>query len=163
MRFVTCVLAVAVAFGLASDLSAAQKTKKGKGDATAAVLRVPAGIELTTEQQAKVDAIKAGMADAVKAAAKKKSDAVPAEVLKAVAEAGKAAREAGKKGKELQAAMDAPLADLSAEQKTAYDEAMKEIKGLQDAFVAKLSEEVLTAEQKEKLPKAAPKKGKKKE
>lgn len=130
----------------------AQKEKKKDRELPVVTntFKVPEGVTLTTDQQAKFDALKAEYTPKVKEAAAKVETVLTAEQRKARRTAGAAARSEGKKGKEVKAAIDA-AANLSDEQTKQLAEAEAQLKLLQTEVRDKQLE-ILTPEQKSVIP-----------
>lgn len=143
------VLAICVA-AEAQNAKAGKKGKKARAKATPAVFKLPAEITLSDEQQAKFDELKTQYASKLADAQKKVNDVFTAEQQTARKAARKDAVAAGKKGKELNAAVEAAV-ELSDEQKTQLADARKEARQLQ-VEIKKQVVALLTAEQKQLLP-----------
>ncbi|HUY91083.1 MAG TPA: hypothetical protein VMV10_20260 [Pirellulales bacterium] len=143
------VLAMSVA-AEAQNAKAEKQGKKAKAKPTPAAFKLPAEITLSAEQQAKLDELKTQYADKLTDAQKKVNDVFTAEQKAARLAARKDAVAAGKKGKELNAAVDAAV-QLSDEQKTQLADAQKAARKLQ-AEVRKQVVALLTDEQKQLLP-----------
>ncbi|MGC1274516.1 MAG: hypothetical protein WBC44_12495 [Planctomycetaceae bacterium] len=155
----------AVVCGLAMPLAAAPKegAKAGarkKADKQSALpagmYKLPEVITLTDEQKPKVEALNKEYAPKFRELAKKNRDLLTKEQRQARRDAMKSAKEAGKKGKQLQADVQAAM-QLSAEQKEQLEKLKAETMTLRTQMQEKVVS-VLTPEQKEQLPK--PKKGK---
>lgn len=159
--FAHTLLVLALSALLATSVSAQEKKKKPEGakggKAAAAAIKLPPGIELSAEQQAKVEELNKQYGPRLQELAKKSGEILSPEQRKARKEAGDAAKAEGKKGKEVQEAVDAAL-KLSDEQKKQLDDVQAQQKALQAEIRGKL-EEILTAEQKAKLPGAKGAKG----
>jgi Spy/CpxP family protein refolding chaperone len=118
-----------------------------------------AGLDLTAEQQAKIDEIRKEYRPKLAEIQKRRNEIMTPERRKTEKEAKQSAKDAGKKGKKAKADVDAAL-DLS----PAESEKLAAIEKERQALIAKINVEVralLTEEQKAKLPEPA-KKGKKK-
>jgi Spy/CpxP family protein refolding chaperone len=160
MKIVRTLVVLVVALLLAVPGLAAEKKAKSKTPpcpAAQRVERIVHGLTLTAEQTAKLDELKKEygpkLADAIK-----KSEVMTPEMKKARDEAAKTAKAAGKKGKELNAAIDA-AGTLTADQKAQASQAKKQISALEKELREKVVAQ-LTAEQKEKInKKPEPKKG----
>tara|TARA_B100000029_G_scaffold129507_1_gene123000 strand:- start:73 stop:579 length:507 start_codon:yes stop_codon:yes gene_type:complete len=153
------VLSLAVVMALpATAAEEKKKKKKKKGRKAPAAVRVPKGIELSADQKKKVAAINKELAPKLIEINKKFQTVITPEQRKARGAAQKEARAAGKKGKALREAVNAAL-KISPEQKKQLAELNKARQEILKVAQAKLRE-ILTDEQKAKLPK--PKKGKKK-
>lgn len=167
-NFVRSLTLAALLGGLALPLAAAQneegKKKDGKAAAEpAAMYKLPDTVVLTEEQTAKLDEVKKEYAPKFQALSKKGNDVLTKEQRKARREAQQKAKEEGKKGKELQAAVDAALM-LSDDQKKQLDEVKAETAKLRTEMEGKVVA-LLTDEQKaqvEAAKKKANKKNKKK-
>ena len=156
-------LVLTLAVVLAMPAMAAEekkKKKKKKGRKAPAAVKVPKGIVLTTDQKKQVAAINKEFAPKLVAINKKGATIVTPEQRKARSVASKKAKADGKKGKEARAAIDA-AAKITPEQKKALGALNKERQAVIKAARAKFVE-ILTAEQKAKLPKKKGKKKKKK-
>jgi Spy/CpxP family protein refolding chaperone len=162
---------------LAAPLAAQEKQKKaqqkgGKRDATAQTLAFLDKVELTAEQKTKIDDLKAQHGPKIAEAQKNVNAILTPEAKKQVAAARKQAQADGKKGKDLQAAVQAAL-KLSPEDAAKHEKAQADLRqanqALRNAVIA-----VLTPEQVEaagvkggkkaataKAPGAEPKKKKK--
>lgn len=168
MALVTLMM-VAIAGPAMAEDKEKKKGAKGQKGQRGAALRVPPSIELTAEQKAKVAEISKKHAPAAKEAREKMAAVMTKEMMAKRREAMKAAKEAGKKGKEAQEMINAAM-NLSAEQKEKVAAAQKALREVQMAFLGDIKE-ILTDEQKAKLPKrggkkagdAKPKKKKKKD
>jgi Spy/CpxP family protein refolding chaperone len=148
-------LGLVVLLGMATGLSAADKEKQPKGETARPTapggLEMLKGLDLSPEQQAKVEQLRDELAPKLKEVWQKISDILTDEQKKARAEAFQAAQEAGKKGRELQKAVDAAL-KLSDEQKPQIAEIRKEADHLNREFREKVIT-LLNPAQKEKLEK----------
>lgn len=156
-------LSVTVGCVLASSLFAADeqpaakgKKKAKKAPATPAAFKLPDAIQLTAEQQTKVDELKTEYSDKLREATQKVNDVYTAEQLAALQAARKTAVAEGKKGKELKAAVEAAV-QLSDEQRKKRDEAQTQLSALQKEVRQKLVA-LLTDEQKEHIKVKAKKK-----
>lgn len=155
----------AVVCGLAMPLAAAPKDaakanarKKNEKQSAlpAAMYKLPDVVALTDEQKPKIEALNKEYAPKFRELAKKNRDLLTKEQRQARREATKSAKEAGKKGKQLQADVEAAM-QLSAEQKEQLAKLKTETTDLRKQMQEKVVS-LLTPEQKEQLPK--PKKGK---
>jgi Spy/CpxP family protein refolding chaperone len=156
-------LVLTLAVVLAMPAAAAEdkkKKKKKKGRRAPAAVRVTKGIELTADQKKQVAAINKEFAPKLLELNKKAGTIITPEQRKARSVAFKKAKADGKKGKEARAAVNAAV-NLSAEQKKALAEVNKARQVIFTAARAKFVE-ILTDEQKAKLPKKKGKKKKKK-
>jgi len=162
-RALSVLSVVMLAVLVAANADAADKKKK-KADAKKGpsglqlAQRLLKDIELTDEQKEQVEKIGQQYVAKLAAARKAISEAVPADVRKARAEALKAAKAAGKKGKQLREAVDGAVTIPEAV-KQAVQEAQEGMKATLSEFRTAVIG-VLTEEQKAKLPKQG--KGKKK-
>jgi len=139
-------------------MAADKKKKKKKGRKAPVAVKVPKGIELTADQKKQVAAINKEFGPQLAAVTKKINTVITPEQRKARNAANKKAKADGVKGKARNAAIQAAL-NLSDEQKEQMKVLTKERQAVQKAARAKFVE-ILTDEQKAKLPKK--KKGKKK-
>ncbi len=131
-----CVLAVSfVTPAMAVD-------KKEKKSPTA--VKVPKGIELTADQQTKLDALNKEFGPKLVECRKKAASIITADQKKARTEAIKKAKADGKKGKDLREAANAALA-ITADQKAKQAETKKAMaalnKEIKTQFTALLSDE----------------------
>jgi Spy/CpxP family protein refolding chaperone len=156
--------AVAI-FCVAAIDSDAQEKKKGQGKKAAKgpdpVGKMVAGLDLTAEQQAKIDEIRKEYRPKLAEIQKRRNVIMTAERRKTEKEAKQAAKDAGKKGKKAKADVDAALGLSAAE-----SEALGDIEKERQALLAKINTDVralLTDEQKAKLPEKGKKKKKKAE
>lgn len=156
------VIALAI-FSMAAIDSDAQEKKKGQGKKAAKgpdpVGKMVAGLDLTAEQQAKIDEIRKEYRPKLAEIQKRRSEIITPERRKTEKEAQQAAKDAGKKGKQAKADVDLALGLSPAE-----SERLAAIQKERQELIAKINVEVralLTDEQKAKLPEPA-KKGKKK-
>ena len=154
------VLTLAVVLAMPAMAADEKKKKKKKGRKAPAAVKVPKGIVLTAAQKTQVAAINKEFAPQLLEISKKARGIITAEQRKARSEAAKKAKADGKKGKEARAAVNA-AAEITAEQKKALGEVNKARQAITKAARAKFAE-ILTAEQKAKLPKPTAKKKKKK-
>lgn len=150
--------------GLALPLAAAPpEDGKKKDDKAAAepanMYKLPDTVVLTDEQNAKLAEVKKEYVPKFQALSKKGNDVLTKEQRKARREAQAKAKEEGKKGKELQAAVDAAVM-LSDEQKKQMDEVKAETADLKAEMEAKVVA-FLTPEQKAQVEEAKKKAGKK--
>ena len=136
-----CVLAVSfVTPAMAAD-------KKEKKAPTA--LKVPKGIELTVDQQTKLDALNKEFGPKLVECRKKAASIITADQKKARTEAIKKAKADGKKGKDLREAANAALA-ITADQKAKQAETKKAMGALNKEIRTQFAA-LLTDEQKAKL------------
>ena len=143
-------------FAVITPTFSADKAKKKKPAAVA--IKAPKGVELTTDQKAKLDALNKEFGPKLAACRKEASGIITKDQKKARATALKEAKAAGKKGKELREAAEAAF-KVSEDQKTKLAECKKAMGALQKEVRAGLAG-ILTAEQKAQL-KAGRKGGKK--
>ena len=113
----------------AADETGAKAAKKAKKAPTPAAFNLPEGVELSAEQQAKFDELKANYSGKLVEAQKKVGDVYTDEQRAAQKAAAKEAKAAGKKGKELKAATDAAL-QLTDEQRQKLAAAQAELQKL---------------------------------
>jgi hypothetical protein len=136
-----CVLAVSfVTPAMAAD-------KKEKKAPTA--VKVPKGIELTADQQTKLDALNKEFGPKLVECRKKAASIITADQKKARTEAMKKAKADGKKGKDLREAANAALA-ITADQKAKQAETKKAMGALNKEIRTQFAA-LLTDEQKAKL------------
>ena len=152
-------LVLTLAVVLAMPAMAAEKKKK-KGRKAPVAVKVPKGIELTADQKKDVAAINKEFGPKLAEVQKAVNGVISKEQRQARQAANKKAKADGVKGKARQAAIQAAL-NLSDEQKAKMKELTKKRQEIQRAARAKFVE-ILTAEQKAKLPKKKGKKKKKK-
>jgi hypothetical protein len=149
------VLAVCFAFLLASSVMAEDKTlkkvQKGKKDSTDVAFAFPKGIELSAEQQQKVEALKKEFAARLEAAQKKVDSIMTPERKLIVAEAIKQAKTDGKKFKDLDL-NELEALKLTAEEKQNLKSAKEEL-GVLLKEIQQKKIGLLTAEQQEGLKK----------
>jgi Spy/CpxP family protein refolding chaperone len=157
------VLLAIVIFSVAAIDSDAQEKKKGKGKKGGKgpdpVGKMVAGLDLTAEQQAKVDEIRKDYRPKLAEIQKRRNEVMTPERRKTEKEAKQAAKDAGKKGKKAKADIDAALALSPAE-----SEKLAAIEKERQTLIAKINADVralLTDEQKAKLPEPGKKKKKK--
>lgn len=144
------VLAILVLAASAESQAKEKKAKKVKPAAVPAAFKLPAGITLSAEQQAKLDEIKTEFATRLADAQKKVDDVYTDEQKAARMAAREEAAAAGKKGKELRQAVAAAVT-LTDEQRPKLTAAEKELKQL-NKEARKQVLGLLTAEQKQQLP-----------
>lgn len=142
-------LAVVVAGTGSAGEAKAKKEKKPKGSPAAGAFNLPASIELTAEQKAKVEELKKEFEPKLTEALAKRAAVLTPDQVKARAEAQKSAKAAGKKGKEAKEAIDAAVT-LTPEQKKELADAEKSVGELQKSIRGKL-QELLTPEQRAAL------------
>lgn len=151
-------LVVAVAAPLAAQEAKKEKKKKpqqGKAvQAVAAMMKKLEAVDLTAEQKEKIKEIAAEYGPKIKDAQAAVAAVVGPEHRKAMAEARKKAQEEGKKGKELQAAVNAAV-KLDADKAAELEKAQAAAREANAAFAAAVRG-VLTDDQVAKagLPKA---------
>jgi hypothetical protein len=157
MKTVRTVLVLVLVLAVASPLLA--KGKKGKGKAKnpseiAKVLKLLQGLDLTTEQQGKIDALKSEFKPKIGDVKRKLANILTPEQKQAKKDAQKAAKAAGKKGKQARQEIAAAV-KLTDQQKTQTADANKELKSLAKDFRSKVMA-VLTPEQQAKVKAAHP-------
>jgi Spy/CpxP family protein refolding chaperone len=150
------VVAVAVALPLLAAEKKKAAKKAPKCPAAAYCEMLLKGITVTDDQKAKLGEFQKEFGPQLAAVDKKRGTILTPEQAKAGAEARKAALAEGKKGKDLEKAV-ADAIKPNDEQKAKLAEVRKERGALEKALREKITS-VLTAEQKEQLKKAAPKK-----
>ena len=156
-------LVLTLAVVLAMPAMAAEekkKKKKKKGRKAPVAVRAPKGIELTADQKKQVAAINKEFGPKLAEVQKAVNGVIRKEQRQARNAANKKAKADGVKGKARKAAIDAAL-NLTDEQKAKMKELTKKRQEVQKAARAKFVE-ILTDEQKAKLPKKKGKKKKKK-
>lgn len=160
---VLVLLAIAL-FSVAALDSDAQEKKKGKGKKGAKgpdpIGKMVAKLDLTADQQAKVDELRKEYRPKLAEIQKRRNEIMTPERRKTEKEARQAAKEAGKKGKKAKADVDAALGLSPAE-----SEKLAAIDKERQALIAKINADVralLTDEQKAKLPEPGKKKKRKK-
>ena len=159
----TLLLAICTAIIAPTLAQDKQKRKKGKGNrkgqaASKSVMSLVKDVNLTADQKPKVAAIAKEWGPKLQAATKKRNGILTAEQKKAQSAARKQAVKDGKNGREAQkAAMDA--LKLTKEQKEKFTAAQKEYRELRASVVKKIGE-LLTDEQKAKVPGLRKRKGK---
>ena len=145
---VVMLVCVSSAFG---QQAAKKEARAAKRAAENPIFQFPKEITLSEEQQAKLKALKDEYGPKLAAVQAKQNEVLTAEQRSARAEANKANREAKKSGKEAQEAIAAAL-KLTDEQKTKWAAVQKEQQELRKTIEEK-KRELLTEEQKAKLPK----------
>jgi Skp family chaperone for outer membrane proteins len=157
------VLSLAAGLLAMTTLSADAQEKKGKKNAQAGAgsqaFQLPKEITLTTEQQAKLDALKKEHGPKLAELQKKVDDLLTAEQKQARKDAVAKAKTDKLEGKARREALESAL-KLTPEQKTKYDAANKDLQAKVTEVRGKIAE-FLTDEQKAKAPNLVPK-GKKK-
>jgi hypothetical protein len=151
IRFTTCcamILFLATSL-IAADEAKPKKGKKAKAAPVSAAFKLPNGITLTADQQAKLDELKTQYATKLADAEKKISDVYTEEQRTQQTAARRDAMAAGKKGKELKAAVDAAV-KLTDEQQKKLADAQKDQKQLTKE-VRKQVVAMLSDEQKQQL------------
>ncbi len=161
-KLVLVLLAIAI-FSVAAIDSGAQEKKKGQGKKGAKgpdpIGKMVANLDLTAEQQAKVDELRKEYRPKLAEIQKRRNEIMTPERRKTEKEAKQAAKDAGKKGKQAKADIDAALGLSPAE-----SEKLAAIAKERQALIAKINADVralLTDEQKAKLPEPVKKKKKK--
>jgi Spy/CpxP family protein refolding chaperone len=153
-------LAAMAIFCAAIVQTSAQEKQKKQGKKAAkgpdAVGKMVAGIDLTAEQQAKVEEIRKEFRPKLAEIQKRRNQIMTKDRRQTEKDARQAAKDAGKKGKEVKAAVDAALrlAPEEAERLAAIQKEQQALNAQIDTRVRAL----LTEEQKAKLPKKAAKK-----
>ena len=151
-------LAVVLAMPAMAAEEKKKKKKKKKGRKAPVAVRVPKSITLTDDQKKQVAAINKEFGPKLAEVQKAVNGVISKEQRQARNAANKKAKADGVKGKLRNAAIQAAL-NLTDDQKAKMKELTKKRQDVQKAARAKFVE-ILTAEQKAKLPKK--KKGKKK-
>lgn len=146
-------LSVVAMAGAADEAKAKGKKKKEAPLGGQQVFQLPKEITLTEDQQAKLNALKQEHSAKLGELAKKLDEGITDEQKKARRDAMAKAKEESKKGKELQAAVDAAL-NLTDEQKKKRAEVQPEMTKLQ-ASIKEQIHAMLTDDQKThyKMPK----------
>jgi 50S ribosomal subunit-associated GTPase HflX len=145
---------------MAADKADKQKQKaEGKKSPAPAALKLPKGIELSSEQEAQLDALQKEIGPKLEAARAQLASILTPERKQAQMEAMKAAKAAGKSAKEAKESVQAAL-NLSDAEKAQLAEAQRAVGELQKDIRSRIMA-LLTAEQKERL--GGPKKEKKPE
>jgi Spy/CpxP family protein refolding chaperone len=161
MRIVGAALTLVVSLAIAGTLAAAErkapegKGPEGKGQRGPAAMAIFAAVEklnLSADQQAKMEELKKEYGPKMMEAGKKMQGITTPEQFKAQMEAMKAARDAGKSDEEARAAGREAM-KLTDEQKAKLAEAQKEMMPLQKELRDKVMA-LLTPEQKEQAQKA---------
>ena len=152
------VLTLAVVLAMPAMAAEEKKKKKKKGRKAPVAVRVPKSITLTDDQKKQVAAINKEFGPKLAEVQKAVNGVISKEQRQARNAANKKAKADGVKGKARNAAIQAAL-NLTDDQKAKMKELTKKRQDVQKAARAKFVE-ILTAEQKAKLPKK--KKGKKK-
>ena len=158
MRIAFTALGFAMSLMLAGSVLAQDAPKGGGkpqgqrgGGMRADVFGILTGIDLTTEQKDKIEALKKEYGPKLKENAEKRDGVLTADQKKAREDATKAARDAGKKGREImQAARDAVT--LTDDQKAKIKEIGTAGQDLRKEVVEKIKT-ILTDDQKEQLKK----------
>jgi hypothetical protein len=132
--------------------------KKAEPGANAQVFRLPEDVTLTAEQQEKLNALKKEWGPKIAELQGKVNALLTPDQRKARDEATKKAAADKVQGKARQTLID-DATQLTAEQKPAWDKLQKELNDLNASVRAKLGE-ILTEEQKAKIPAFAAKKKK---
>lgn len=161
-KAVLVLLAIAI-FSVASIDSDAQEKKKGKGKKGGKgpdpVGKMVAGLDLSAEQQAKVDEIRKEYRPKLAEIQKRRNEVMTPERRRTEKEAKQAAKDAGKKGKKAKADIEEALGLSPAE-----SQKLAAIEKERQALIAKINADVralMTDEQKAKLPEPGKKKKKK--
>ena len=154
------VLTLAVVLAMPAMAAEEKKKKKKKGRKAPVAVRVPKSITLTDDQKKQVAAINKEFGPKLAEVQKAVNGVISKEQRQARNAANKKAKADGVKGKARNAAIQAAL-NLTDDQKAKMKELTKKRQDVQKAARAKFVE-ILTAEQKAKLPKKKGKKKKKK-
>jgi hypothetical protein len=158
------VIVAAAIFAIAAVQGPAQEKQKKQGKKGAkkadAVAKMLEGIDLSAEQQVKVDQIKKEYAPKLAQIEKRRSEVMTPDRRKTEREIRKAAKDAGKKGKETKAEVEAAL-KLSPSEREQLAVVQKEDQTLRAEINERLRD-ILTPDQKAKLPEPAKKKHKQK-
>lgn len=149
-------LSVLASAAWAADEPAKGKKKPDMSGKNAPVFKLPKEITLTADQQTKMDTLKKEFGPKIAELQKKSNDILSKEQRTARKTAMDKAKEDGLKGKALQEAVAAAVM-LTSEQKEQQAAVKKELDPL-IAEVKKQIDNLLTAEQKTKLPMPAKKK-----
>jgi len=144
-KIITILTACVLTVSFAAPAIAADKKKKKVPN----VVRVPKGIELTTDQKTKVEALNKEFGPKLAECKAKVNSIITADQKKARAEALKKAKADGKNKKEANAAANAALA-ITADQKAKQAETKKAMGTLNKEIRVKFAA-LLTDEQKAKL------------
>jgi Spy/CpxP family protein refolding chaperone len=161
MKLMMSLLGLGLALSLVSSSAADEKKEKGKGKkAPAASARFLKKIELSDTQKDQVKAIDKEFAGKFASQREERARILTPEQLKAEKEATEKNKTDGTKGPEARKAVEAAL-NLSDEQKTKLKAWQKSGTELNTQLLEALKK-VLTAEQREELPKLNAPKGKKK-
>ena len=152
--FVWGLMLSVVAMAGAADQAKGKGKKKDAAAGGQQVFQLPKEITLTDDQKTKLEALKKEHSPKLAELAQKLDEGLTDDQKKARKEAGDKARADGKKGKELQAAVDAAL-NLTDEQKKKRAEVQPEMTKLQLSIKEQIHA-MLTDDQKThyKLPKA---------
>lgn len=153
-----CVAVLAVSMSLCH--AADEPASKKKGLPGQQIFQLPKEVELTADQQAKLDALKKEHGPKLAELQKRVDEILSMEQKTARKEAIAKAREEKLKGKEAREALEAAL-KLTPEQKEKWTAAQAEIQAAQGKVRERIAE-FLTDEQKAKVPGLAPAKKKKK-
>jgi len=156
------VLGLAAGLIAMTTLSADAQEKKGKknaGGANNAAFQLPKEITLTTEQQAKLDALKKEHGPKLAELQKKVDEILSSEQVQARKDAVAKAKTEKLEGKARREALESAL-KLTPEQKTKWDAANKDLQAKTTEVRGKIAE-FLTDEQKAKAPNLVPKAKKK--
>ncbi|GIX05205.1 MAG: hypothetical protein KatS3mg114_1074 [Planctomycetaceae bacterium] len=159
----SCLVLTGFILGWCVDGVYAQAEKKGKKKdaqpgANHPVFQLPRDVDLTPEQQAKLDALKKEWGPKVAEAQKKLDDILTPEQRQARKDAQARAKSENLKGKAAQQAIEDAM-KLTADQRTKYQQAQAELQDLQAKIREKIAE-MLTEEQRAKIPAFSKKKKK---
>ena len=151
LRILSMALALATATSIAVAQDAPKKgKKKAQAGANAQVFQLPKDVTLTAEQQEKLDALKKEHGPKVAELQKKVDEVLTAEQIQARKDVAAKIKEEKVTGKARQQRIEEAL-KLTAEQKTKWDGAQKELQEFQGKVREKIAE-FLTDEQKAKVP-----------
>lgn len=154
------VIAASVSSAFAADDTGTKKKKKADAGANAQVFKLPDTVQLTPEQQEKLDALKKEHGPKVAELQKKADDVLTPEQKAARKDALAKAKTDQVKGKAQREAVMTAL-NLTPEQKTKWDAAQAEVKAYNATVRGKIGE-LLTDEQKASIPEFSGGKKKKK-
>jgi Spy/CpxP family protein refolding chaperone len=156
-RVLTFGLVVVLCGGVvAQEKGEKKRKKKDKAAATqvdrsAAAFQLPKEIQLTDEQNAKLQELRKDLQPKLAALLKKEESMLTAEQRAAGAAAAKEAKQSGKTGKEAREAVEAAM-KLSPEQQANYRDLQREMGQMRKEIAGRIAS-ILTPEQREKLNK----------
>ena len=155
LKVTRVVLLLAIAAMLTAPMAAQENEKKkkrnkGKRQPQNPVMAMLKQIELSDDQKPQIEEIAKEFGPKLMALQKKNTEILTEEQVKARREVQAELRKKGTKGREAQKAVTDAL-KLTAEQKSQMESVQKERRALQQQVVAKLNE-VLTDDQKAKVP-----------